>query len=130
MMEELFLRVGLQVNGKKTKAMAILPTIATTNISDATYKRQMEGTGEMYRKHKQAQISCPLCKSTMQAHSLLTHFCTKHPTIPIPRPTDPGTYMDSIPMTYTIYEPDKKATITCPVPNCATDIKGGWYAIH
>jgi len=26
-MEDLFLRVGLQVNGKKTKAMAILPTL-------------------------------------------------------------------------------------------------------
>jgi len=38
MMEGPFLCVSLQVNGKKTKAMAILPTIATTNISDAVYK--------------------------------------------------------------------------------------------
>jgi len=90
----------------------------------------MEVTGTTYRERKQARISCPLCESAMQARSLLTHFRTKHPTIPIPQPTNLGTHMDSLPMMYIVYEPDKKATITCPVPNCATDIKGGWYAIH
>ncbi len=83
-MEDLFLRVGLQVNSKKTKAMAIIPTVATTNISDAAYKRRMNGTGETYQERKQARISCPLCETAMQARSLTTHFRTKHPTILIP----------------------------------------------
>jgi len=129
-MEDLFLRVGLQVNGKKMKAMAILPTVATTTISNAAYKHRMTGEGETYCEHKQAQISCPLCKTAMQACSLTIHFCTKHPTIPIPRPTDTGTHMDSLPTSYIVYEPDKKAAITCPVPNCTSVIKGSWYAIR
>ncbi len=37
-MEGLFLRMGLQINGRKTKALMTLPTIATTTISPPAYK--------------------------------------------------------------------------------------------
>ncbi len=51
-MEEMFTRVGLHINGKKTKALAVMPTPSTTNISTAAYKRRMEGEGDTYRECK------------------------------------------------------------------------------
>jgi len=129
-MEKLFLRVGLKINGRKTKALTTVPTVATTQISDVAYKRRMERTGDTYRERKQARIVCPLCDLAMQARSLATHFQAKHPTIPIPRPTDPGSHMASIPADYIITEPDRTATITCPVPECQVNIAGGWYGMR
>jgi len=38
-MEDLFLRVGLRVNGNKTKSLTVLPTILMTTISNVAYKR-------------------------------------------------------------------------------------------
>jgi len=37
-MEEMFTHVGLYINGKKTKALAVMPTPSTTNISTTAYK--------------------------------------------------------------------------------------------
>jgi len=37
-MEEMFMWVGLHINGKKTKALAVMPTPSTTNISTVAYK--------------------------------------------------------------------------------------------
>jgi len=81
--EGLFLHVGLHINGWKTKALMIMPTIATSNSSMAAYKCQMEGTGNSYCKFKKYHVTCPLCKMAMQACSLLTHYQAKYPTNPI-----------------------------------------------
>jgi len=47
-MEEMFTQVGLHINGKKTKALAVMPTPSTTNISTAAYKQCMDGEGNTY----------------------------------------------------------------------------------
>jgi len=86
--------------------------------------------GDTYHKRKQAWIACPLCDMAMQAHSLATHFQAKHPTIPILQLTDPSTHTASIPTYYIITKLDRKATITCPVPECQVNIAGGWYGMR
>jgi len=90
----------------------------------------MEGEGDTYCNRKKCHISCPLCETTMQACSLATHYRAKHPTIPIPCPTDPAFSQDPRPATYLILEHDKHATILCPVTDCRVHVHGGWYAIH
>jgi len=129
-MEDLFMRVGLYINGRKTKALTITPTISTSSISTTAYKRRMEGEGDSYRDRKKYRISCPICDTEMQARSLHTHYRAKHPTIPIPRPNDPPAEGDHCPTTYLIMEPNKHATIQCPVNNCTALVRGGWYAIR
>jgi len=47
-MEDLFLQMGLQINGRETKALTTLPTIATTTISTPAYKCHMDGMGDTY----------------------------------------------------------------------------------
>ncbi len=51
-METLFTRMGLVINGPKTKALTNLPKIPTTNISTVAYKRRMDGTGNTYWEQK------------------------------------------------------------------------------
>jgi len=105
-MEDLFQRVGLHINGRKTKALTITPTISTTTISTVAYKRRMEGEGDTYRDCKRCCIQCPLCDVVIQARSLPTHYRAKHPSAPIPRPTDPAAGHDPHSTTYLILEND------------------------
>jgi len=51
-METLFARMGLVVNGPKTKALTNLPKISTTTISNPAYKQRMTGVGDTYRECK------------------------------------------------------------------------------
>jgi len=129
-MEALFLRVGLRVNGRKTKVLAVSPTVATTNISETAYKRRMEGVGDTYQERKRARISCPLCETVLQARNLTTHYRVKHPSIPIPHPTDQPSTQNRTPSYYVLSEPDKHAIMQCPVPDCAVEVVGGWYALR
>jgi len=128
-MEQLFRRVGLPVNGKKTKALTTIPPTATTTISAPAYKRRMNGEGEMYRERKQARISCPLCDTNLQARNLPTHYRNLHPAAMVPHPTDIPPTNTATPNFFLVWEPDKHATTQCPVPECAVDIVGGWYAM-
>ncbi len=52
-MENLFLQMGLRINGSKTKALTTLPMVTTTSISTTAYKRRMEGVGDTYWARKQ-----------------------------------------------------------------------------
>jgi len=65
-MEDLFRRMGLQINGRKTKALTTLLTIATTTISIPAYKRCMDGMGDTYHARKQHRTICPHCQTAMQ----------------------------------------------------------------
>jgi len=64
-METIFARVGLVINGPKTKALTNLPKIPTTNISTVAYKRRMEGTGDTYQERKQWQTTCAICDARL-----------------------------------------------------------------
>jgi len=129
-LEDLFRRMGLLINGSKTKALTTLPMVATTRISTAAYKRRMEGEGDTYRARKQLRMICPACDVAMQMRSLTGHYRTQHPNLPLPP-------MDTLPMlqdpdvrAYTITAHDKHAPAQCPVPACSVMIHGGWFNLH
>jgi len=130
-MEEMFSHVGLHINGKKTKALTVVPTPSTTNISSAAYKRQMDGEGDTYREHKRCHITCPLCKTELQIRSLPGHYWSHHPGVAVPNPCEqlpwpaPGQ-----PVKYLVSERNKKADITCPVASCGVMMSGGWYGLR
>jgi len=129
-MEALFLRVGLKINGKKTKVLTVLPTEPTITISTAAYKRRMEGEGETYLARKRCRISCPVCEVTLQANSLPGHYRALHPGIIVPRPGQQPLHPVPEPAYYVVSEPDKHASVTCPVASCGVCIVGGWYALR
>jgi len=74
LMEDLFLCIGLKINGKKTKVLMIIPTPPTIKISTMAYKQCMEGEGDTYQECKCCHISCPICEITLQACSLPGHY--------------------------------------------------------
>ncbi len=129
-METLFLRMGLRVNGSKTKALTTIPTIATTAISAMAYKRWMEGVGDSYRACKQLRTICPICDTAMQMRSINQHYQLKHPGVRIPTPANPFLLQNPDFGEYTITAYNKQALIQCPVPSCGVTVKGGWYAIR
>jgi len=129
-MEDLFLRVGLHINGAKTKALTVLPTIAITTISATAYKRRMENEGDSYRARKARRTICPICEVGMQVRSLPGHFQSQHPNLPPPQdPTQPLP-APGAPRNFIMSAPDKHAPIQCPAPECAVTVQGGWYSIR
>jgi len=129
-MEGLFIRMGLKINGRKTKALTTLPTIATTMISTPAYKRRMDGVGDTYRARKQQRTICPICQTAMQMRSIKGHYASQHPNLPVPPPTSERLLQDPRADHYIVTEPDKHADIQCPIPSCGVTMKGGWYAIR
>jgi len=129
-MEEMFSCMGLHINGKKTKALAVMPTPSTTNISTVAYKQHMDGNGDTYQECKCSHITCPLCKTVFQARSLPGHYRSLHPGVAVPNPCNqppwlaPGQLVN-----YLVSEPDKQADITCPVPSCGITMTRGWYGL-
>jgi len=129
-MEEMFSCMGLHINGKKTKALAVMPTPSTTNISTITYKQCMDSNGDTCQKCKCCHITCPLCKMVLQARSLPGHYRLQHPGVVVPNPCDQLPWLaPGQPVDYLVSEPDKKVDITCPVPSCSVTMTGGWYSL-
>ena len=126
-LENLFRRMGLLINGSKTKALTTLPTVATTRISTTAYKRRMEGNGDTYRARKQLRTICPACDVAMQMRSLKGHYRTQHPNLPMPPMDAPPTLQDPDIRAYTITAHDKHAPAQCPVPACGVTMHGGWF---
>jgi len=129
-MEDLFLRMGLSVNGAKTKSLTTLPTISTTTISAVAYKRRMEGVGDTYWACKQLRTICPICDMAMQMRSIRSHYHSQHPGVRIPTPDNPFLQQNPETDEYIITAYDKHAPIQCPIPSCRVEVKGGWYAIR
>jgi len=129
-LEGLFLRMGLRINGNKTKTLLTLPTVATTNISTIAYKQRMNGIGDTYRTRKQRRTICPVCDQAMQMQSIATHYRSQHPMLPIPPMDAPVLLQDQNIDEYTITAHVKKVPIQCPVPSCGITVKGGWYNLR
>jgi len=129
-MEDLFLQMGLQINGRETKALTTLPTIATTTISTPAYKRHMDGVGDTYHTRKQRHTICPICQMAMQMQSIKGHYASQHPNLPVLQPTSERLLQDAQADYYIVMEPDKHAAIQCPIPSCGITVQGRWYAIQ
>ena len=74
---ELFARVGLRVNAKKTKAMITVGAPSSHRMSLAGYKRRMSPTAST---RKRARVVCPLisCSKVLASTSLKNHLLLVH----------------------------------------------------
>ena len=85
-LSNLFDRMGLHTNAKKTKAMVCLPGNIRAGQSTISHK-SMLGQAEEGKTAKQwatRNIKCPICNKEMQASSLRRHLQTLHGTDPQP----------------------------------------------
>ena len=113
---ELFTRIGLQTNTRKTQQMTCFPPTLTTRLSDAGYTRRITGTGLTYRDRQRQKINCPRCDKSLTRGALKQHLRSIHGEDPMEttlayKPTLP-------PQTYRISFPRTSARRDCPVPGC------------
>ena len=74
---DLFERVGLQMNTKKTEAMTFIPGKILTRLSEEAYKlsRKVSHTQQEW-KHR--RVECDKCGITLNATSLSNHLEKQH----------------------------------------------------
>jgi hypothetical protein len=78
LLSDLFARVGLQFNTKKTKAMVMLGSKPYGQQSIAAYKRRFDHTLPDYRARKLSKVTCPHCDRSMNDQYLPTHIREIH----------------------------------------------------
>ena len=75
---ELFDRVGLWNNGRKTVGMVCRPCQAEGTQSEAAYGRQIKREGPSYRERHKGRVHCRVCGEEMMSGSLAWHRMTQH----------------------------------------------------
>jgi hypothetical protein len=119
----LFARVGLETNVKKTQTMICTPGRIQTQLPAASYARMREGltTEEEWDSWK---VQCHQCNKMMSVTSLCHHLADQHKV-----------YQQVVVaeellgaragVTYHAH-PDLGGGLKCPVPGCAWKLHGGW----
>jgi hypothetical protein len=119
----LFARVGLKTNVKKTQTMICTPGRIRTQLPAASYTRMREGltTAEEWDSQK---VQCHQCNKMMAASSLCRHLADQHEV-----------YQQVVVaeellgaregVTYHAH-PELGGGLKCPVPGCAGKLRGGW----
>ena len=116
-LSELFECMGLRTNTNKTEAMTCTPGYISSQVSDAAYKHQMEGTGLSYRERKRLRATCATCGKDLAAGSLAQHMRVQHGLTPddgIGRADAPGCQ----PASYRMSFPKTVTKAACPVAGC------------
>ncbi len=120
---DLFARVGLKPNVKKTQTMICTPRRIQTQLPAASYARMREGstTAEEWDSRK---VQCHQCNKMMAVSSLHRHLADQHEV-----------YQQVVVaeellgaragMTYHAH-PELGGRLKCPVPGCAGKLRGGW----
>ena len=75
---ELFDRVGLWNNGRKTVGMVCRPCQAEGTQSEAAYGRQIKREGPSYRERQKVRLQFRECGEDLAAGSLVGHRMTQH----------------------------------------------------
>ena len=75
---ELFERVGLKTNCKKTVSMTCRPCSTPGNSLEETYGHTMTGEGLTPRERKRERVECGECGKEMAAGSLDSHCMTQN----------------------------------------------------
>ena len=64
---KMLLRMGIEVNLKKTKAMVCTPGFIWGKWEETSYKRREKGEGVNFRQRKRMRVSCIKCGVTVAA---------------------------------------------------------------
>ena len=75
---DLFDRVGLRTNVRKTAGMVCHPFQAAGNLTTEAYGRSITGMGPSYRERLKDQVACGECGEMLEVGSLSSHLMTKH----------------------------------------------------
>ena len=70
---ELFERVGLITNTKKTEAMNCLVDKIRVSLSQEAYRNRLEGH-HRFRDHQRRRVTCDVCEADLAAGSLKSHM--------------------------------------------------------
>ena len=123
-MEDLFGRLGLKANAKKTKAMVTVGCVDTIEQSTQAYGRRIGGVGKNHREREAEKVACPLCGVFLQRKSLRNHLRFKHGGAAIPEEEkeedleeeeEEGVFVCNMANT-------PKARAACPIPGCGASI--------
>jgi hypothetical protein len=119
----LFARVGLKTNVKKTQTMICMPGRIQTQLPTASYTRMREGltTAEEWDSQKG---QCHQCNKMMTASSLCCHLADQHEVYQQVVVAE-ELLVARAGMTYYVH-PDLGGGLKCPAPGCAGKLRGGW----
>ena len=89
MIIDLFSKLGLKANEKKTKFMIVRGTAAPKSLSKETYdnidrRRRCQPTSETHAERRKRKVECPICNkqigaTSLQRHMMSQHNCTERP---------------------------------------------------
>jgi exonuclease III len=114
--QDLFSRIGLHFNAKKTKTMISINPSPYRWLSTEAFKRRYDHTLPTFKQRKVMRITCQLCNHSMQTGYLEQHMLSQHGILQPPLPDD-SPLTDSI--TYTInYGHQHSTPMPCPVDGC------------
>ncbi len=119
----LFARVGLETNVKKTQTMICTPGRIRTQLPAASYTRMREGltTAEEWDSRKE---QCHQCNNMMAASSLCHHLADQHEVYQQVVVAEELLGAQAG-VTYHVH-PELGGRLKCPVPGCAGKLRGGW----
>ncbi len=120
---DLFARVGLETNMKKTQTMICTPGRIQTQLPTASYTRMQEclTTAEEWDSRK---VQCHQCNKKMTASSLCHHLADQHEVYQQVVVAE-ELLVAQVGVTYYIH-PDLGGELKCPAPGCAGKLRGGW----
>jgi len=120
---DLFARVGLETNVKKTQTMICTPGRIRTQLPAESYRRMRQGlvTAEEWNNRI---IKCRQCDASIRASSLRRHLADQHEIyqcISVPEEYL-GTREDTLFQAHPRYD----GKLACPIPGCLGVMKDGW----
>jgi hypothetical protein len=120
---DLFARVGLEANVKRTQTMICTPGRIRTQLPTASYQRMKRGlvTAEEWDSWK---VQCQQCGKSMTASSLRRHLADQHEIYQ--EVVMPEELLEArVAVTYLVTA-ELEGRIACPVPGCAGVLTSGW----
>ena len=118
LMTELFSRVGLTLNPRKTQSMTCGTRHHFFRQSSPAFKRRLSGEGEDYSQRRRRAVSCPECGVILQARSLAAHRARAHGVeYQASTPTKLPCEVEE-PQTYEMVFPAQGIPGICPVEGC------------
>jgi hypothetical protein len=119
----LFPRVGLKTNMKKTQTIICTPGKIQTQLPLVSYARMKESlttAGEWDR----GKVRCHQCNKMMSASSLCCHLADQH-EVDQQMVVVEELLGAQAGVTYQVH-PELGGRLKCPVPGCAGKLRGGW----
>ena len=119
----LFARVGLETNVKKTQTMICTPGRIRTQLPTASYQRMRRGL-VMAEEWDSWKVQCWQCSKPMAASSLCHHLADQHEIYQEVVVAE-ELLEACVAVTYPVNS-EHSGKLACPVPGCAGVLHGGW----